>query len=321
MKTKIGIVGVGHLGALHAKMYSQIIDCDFVGVFDVNAEKSKKIADEFNVKSFASIEELFLNIDALSISTITSEHFKIAKLALNANKHVLIEKPITQTVEEGNELIKIATEKKLIIQVGHIERFNPAIMSLEKYKINPLFIESHRLAQFNPRGTDVAVVHDLMIHDIDLILSLVKSPVTKIDANGIAVVSDSIDIANARLQFANGCVANITASRISQNKMRKMRLFQNNAYISLDFQQNLAEVFRLVDENVKSTLMLGQIESGKNKKNIIYEQPEIKEHNALKIELESFINCIKTNSTPIVSGQDGVEALKVAQQILEIIKK
>ncbi len=322
MKTKIGVIGVGHLGSLHAKMYSQIANCEFIGVFDLDIAKRNLIASQYNVKSFSSCEEMFSDVDAVSIASITSEHFKIAKSALLANINVLIEKPITTTIDEADELIKIAKENKIIIQVGHIERFNPAVMALEKYNINPLFIESHRMAQFNPRGTDVAVVHDLMIHDIDLILSIVKSPVKKIDANGIAVVSNSIDIANARLQFENGCVANVTASRISQNKMRKMRFFQTNAYISIDFQQNLTEIFRLVDENesTKSTMMLGQIEEGKVKRNIIFEQPEIKEHNALLVEIQSFVNCVEKKSKPIVSGEDGLEALKVAQQILEVIK-
>ncbi|MEX0736570.1 MAG: Gfo/Idh/MocA family oxidoreductase, partial [Bacteroidota bacterium] len=209
------------------------------------------------------------------------------------------------------------------IQVGHIERFNPAILAIEHPRLAPLFIESHRLAQFNPRGSDVAVVLDLMIHDIDLILSLVKSPVTRIDANGVAVVSDSLDIANARLQFENGCVANVTASRISQSKMRKMRMFQTDAYISIDFSQGLAEVFRLVDENdtsVAPTMMLGKIDQGHRKRVIVYEQPEVHEVNALKHELELFVQSVQTGTTPPVSGRDGLQALQVAEEILGIIK-
>ena len=224
---------------------------------------------------------------------------------------------------EADELITIAKQKGVLIQVGHIERFNPAIISLESYKVKPMFIESHRLAQFNPRGTDVAVVLDLMIHDIDIILSLVNSPVKQIDATGVAVVSDTPDIANARLQFENGCVANVTASRISRTKMRKMRMFQSNAYIAIDFQQGSADVFRLGNEgegSMWSTMLLGQIGEGKKKRSIIYEQPEIKKVNALKYELESFIFAIQNNSRPVVNGEDGRMALDVAQQIINKIQ-
>ena len=246
-----------------------------------------------------------------------------ARKALNAGKHVLIEKPIASTIAEADELIALAKQKNVLLQVGHIERFNPAIVSLESYQLKPMFIESHRLAQFKPRGTDVAVVLDLMIHDIDIILSLVNSPVSKIDANGVAVVSDSPDIANARLQFQNGCVANVTASRISQKAMRKMRLFQHNAYIAIDFQQGSADVFRLGKEgegSIWSTMLLGQIGEGKKKRSIIYEQPEIKKTNALKYELESFINAVQTNARPVVNGEDGRHALEVAQEIMNKIQ-
>jgi predicted dehydrogenase len=208
--------------------------------------------------------------------------------------------------------------------VGHIERFNPAILALEPYRIQPMFIESHRLAQFNPRGTDVAVVLDLMIHDIDLILSFVKSPIRNVESSGVAVVSDSVDIANARLQFENGCVANVTASRISQKKMRKMRLFQQNGYISIDFSEGLAEVFRLVGEDepdVEGTLMLGELGSGKHKRKIVYEQPEVREVNALRCEFESFVQCISTGKQPLVSGEDGLRALETASLIMEKIGK
>jgi predicted dehydrogenase len=214
-------------------------------------------------------------------------------------------------------------KKKVKVQVGHIERFNPAILALEPYRLQPLFIESHRLAQFNPRGSEVAVVLDLMIHDIDLILSLVRSPVTRIDASGVAVVSESVDIANARLQFKSGCVANVTASRISQNKMRKMRLFQRDAYISVDFAQGLAEVFRLLDEGdtkTKPTMMLGKIEQGKRKRLIVYEQPEVKEVNALKYELELFLESIRNNTTPPVTAEEGLQALEVADEIMRKIE-
>jgi len=322
-KLRIGVVGVGHLGSLHSKMYAEIDTANFVGVYDMNEEKRNEIASKYKVKSFASMDELLNNVDALSIATVTTTHFDVAKYALAAGKHVLIEKPITSTLAEADELIELAKQKNVLIQVGHIERFNPAIISLESYQLRPMFIESHRLAQFNPRGTDVAVVLDLMIHDIDIILSLVNSPVKQIDANGVAVVSDTPDIANARLQFENGCVANVTSSRISRNKMRKMRMFQSNAYIAIDFQQGSADVFRLGNEgegSIWSTMLLGQIGEGKKKRNIIYEQPEIKKINALKYELESFITAVQNNSRPVVNGEDGRMALDVAQQIMNKIQ-
>ncbi|MFA6439023.1 MAG: Gfo/Idh/MocA family oxidoreductase [Bacteriovoracaceae bacterium] len=322
-KVKIGIIGVGHLGSLHAKMYSEIDTAEFVGVFDIHPEKRVEVAAKFRVTPFGSIDELLRAVDAVSIATVTTTHHEVAKQVLIAGKHVLIEKPITSTLAEADELIALALQKNALIQVGHIERFNPAIISLESYKLQPMFIESHRLAQFNPRGTDVAVVLDLMIHDIDIILSLVNSPVKQIDANGVAVVSDTPDIANARLQFENGCVANVTASRISRNKMRKMRMFQSNAYIAIDFQQGSADVFRLGNEgegSLWSTMLLGQIGEGKKKRNIIYEQPEIRKINALKYELESFIQAVQQNSRPVVNGEDGRMALDVAQKIMQKIQ-
>jgi len=323
-RLRTGVVGTGHLGSLHAKMYSEIPAAVFVGAFDTDKAKCETVVSQYqNARSFSSLDELLAGVDAVSVSTVTSQHFDVAKRALNAGVHVLIEKPITQTVAEADELIALAKAKGCTIQVGHIERFNPAILALESYNLRPMFIESHRLAQFNPRGTDVAVVLDLMIHDIDVILSLVKSTVSRIDANGVAVVSDSADIANARLQFENGCVANVTASRISQNKMRKMRMFQANGYISIDFLQGLAEVFRLVEDGAnvgQTTMLLGQIGEGKKKRNIVYEQPEVKDVNALKYEMESFVTAVRENKEPVVSGVDGRLALDVAQRIMNSIQ-
>lgn len=322
-QTTIGVIGVGHLGSLHAKMYAEIASACFVGLYDVDEKKRNEIASKYKVKSFSSLEEMLAEVDAVSIATVTTTHFEVAKKAISAGKHVLVEKPITSTLAEADELIALAKQKGVLIQVGHIERFNPAILSLDSYQLKPMFIESHRLAQFNPRGTDVAVVLDLMIHDIDIILSLVNSPVKQIDASGVAVVSDTPDIANARLQFQNGCVANVTASRISQKKMRKMRLFQHNAYIAIDFQQGTADVFRLGKEgegSIWSTMLLGKIGEGKKKRSIIYEQPEIKKINALKYELESFISAVQNNTRPIVNGEDGRHALEVAQEIMNKIQ-
>jgi predicted dehydrogenase len=303
-------------------MLAQISNVVLVGVFDADTSKAQKVASEHATKAYASLEDLLRDVQAVSIATSTTAHYDVACKALERGLHTFIEKPITETIDQARKLVALAEKKKVSIQVGHIERFNPAILALEQYKIRPLFIESHRLAQFNPRGSDVAVVLDLMIHDIDLILSLVKSPVVRVDANGVSVVSGSEDIANARLQFENGCVANVTASRISQNKMRKMRLFQNDAYISIDFSQGLAEVFRLVDEgdpNVKPTMMLGKIDQGTRKRIIVYEQPEVKEVNALKFELELFAKSVQDGTEPPVTGRDGLQALEVAQEILRMI--
>lgn len=322
-KLNVGVIGVGHLGALHTKMYAQIEGATLVGVYDADAAKARTVADEYRTKAFDTVDELLASVEAVSIVTTTKSHFEVASKALSRGIHTFIEKPITETIEQAKSLIAAADAKQLQIQVGHIERFNPAILALESYDIKPLFIESHRLAQFNPRGSDVAVVLDLMIHDIDLILSLVRSPVERIDANGVAVVSDSADIANARIQFHNGCVANVTASRISQNKMRKMRLFQTDAYISIDFAQGLSEVFRLVDEGdagAKPTMLLGKIEQGTRKREILYEQPEVREVNALKYELELFLKSVASGTEPPVSGRDGLQALEVAQEILKRIE-
>ena len=320
----IGIVGVGHLGSLHAKMLAEIPEARLAGVHDLDFAKARKVAHEFNATPFEHLNDLLKEVDALTIAATTTSHFEIARTALEAGKHLFIEKPITQTIAEADALCKLADKHKVLVQVGHIERFNPAILALEKFEIKPMFVESHRLAQFNPRGTDVAVVLDLMIHDIDIILSFVKSPVARIDANGVAVVSDSIDIANARLQFENGCVANVTASRISQRKMRKMRLFQRDEYISIDFSEGLSEVFRLVGEDepeTKGTMMLGEISAGKKKRKIVYEQPEVKETNALKFELQLFIRAIRENTRPIVNAEDGKRALEVAHAIMEKIQQ
>lgn len=318
----IGVIGVGHLGSLHTKMLTSIESANVVGVYDQNIERSKKIAEEFQTKSFEEMDELINAVDAVSIAVSTKSHFDIAMKALTAGKHIFIEKPITENSQQAEKLIQTAKKKNLKIQVGHIERFNPALLAIDHIKINPLFIESHRLAQFNPRGADVAVVHDLMIHDIDIILSLVKSPVENIWANGVAVVTDTIDIANARLQFKNGCIANVTASRISKSRMRKMRLFQKDAYVSVDFIEGTSEVFRLVDPSdtsVQSTMMLGMIESANSSKKIIYDRPARKEINALKYELELFIDAVKNDKTPQVTGEDGMRALEVAQTIVEKI--
>lgn len=324
MKLKIGVIGAGHLGTLHAKMIALIDAAELIGVYDLNLQSAKKCAEEINAKTFSNLDELIRNCDAVSIATTTKSHHEIAKKCLENNLHLFIEKPITATIAEAEELIAIAKNKNRKIQVGHIERFNPALLALQKYTLEPMFIQTDRLAQFNPRGTDVAVVLDLMIHDIDIILHLVKSDVKKIDASGVAVVSDSHDIANARIEFENGAVANVTASRISQKKMRKMRIFQRDNYISLDFITGVSEVFRLKDLDEPASplqMSFGEIGVGEKKKLIVYEQPEIKEVNALKYELELFTDSVLNNTPTFVAGEDGLKALIVAETIIRKIEE
>jgi predicted dehydrogenase len=321
-KVSVGVIGTGHLGKLHTKMLTQISDVEFIGVYDINDSKAKECAKEFDVKAFDSLDKLLENVDAVSIAATTSSHYKLAKKCLEKNINIFVEKPITKTIDEAEELVLEAKEKGLKLQVGHVERFNPALLATEKYIQHPMFIQCDRLAQFNPRGTDVAVVLDLMIHDIDIILSLIKSDVADIHASGVAVVSDTIDIANARIEFENGAVANVTASRISQKKMRKMRIFQRDAYVSLDFTTGVSEVYHLIPTDEKynqAHINFGEMGIGDKKKSIIYEQPEIIEINALKYELELFVNCILKNEHPPVTGEDGLRALKVAGMIIKKI--
>lgn len=321
---RIGVVGVGHLGKLHVKMLADMQGVQLAGVCDTDESKAKTVAAEFATPAWGTLEALLERVDAITVATTTTAHFAVAREALQRGIHVFLEKPITETVAEADELCRMAREQNVIVQVGHIERFNPAILALEGFPLHPLFVESHRLAQFKPRGTDVAVVLDLMIHDIDLILTFVKSPVRQIDANGVAVVSDTIDIANARIQFESGCVANVTASRISQRSMRKMRLFQPNAYISLDFAEGMAEVFRLVGEgtpDVRGAMVLGEMGLGKNRKRIVYEQPEPREVNALRHELELFAGAVRNGTTPPVTAEDAKQALEVATSIMQKISQ
>ena len=321
-KLKIGIIGTGYLGKLHSKLLREHEDADFIGVYDANEEASRKVAEEFSLTQFTNIDELIDQTEAIILVTPTSTHYEIAKKILLAGKNIFIEKPITEEIWQAEELVEIARNKNLKLQVGHIERFNSALLALEKYKLEPMFIQTDRLAQFNPRGTDVAVVLDLMIHDIDIILSLIKSPVSQINASGVAVVSDKLDIANARLEFENGAVANVTASRISTKRMRKMRMFQRDGYYSLDFTTGVAEVYRLLQpgaKNLNNLIALGEIGTDEMKKLLVYEQPEIKEVNAMKYEQSLFIKSVLENKRPVVSGEDGLRALRVASKIIEQI--
>jgi len=315
---RAGIVGCGHLGKLHVKnikeLESENNSVKLIGLYDINKSESDVLADKYNLISFATLQELLNNVNTVFIVTPTSTHFDVAKECLKKNIHTFIEKPVTETFEEAESLESMKT-KDTIVQVGHIERFNPAILAVEKYNIVPLFVESHRLAQFNPRGTDVSVIKDLMIHDIDIILNLVKSKVKSIEANGVGVLTDTIDIANTRIAFENGCVANITASRISLKKMRKMRIFQRNAYISIDFLNNNSEVFRLSEDADTSVFSMPINMNGKEYK-IAYEKPVSNTHNAMKYEEELFFSSILDNKEPQVSLKDGKEAIRIANEIL-----
>ena len=323
-KVKTGVIGVGHLGRHHARVYSQVPEAQLVGVHDTDSEKGQKVAMEFDTKYFENLSDLLERIDAVSLVVPTTFHYALAIDILDRGKNLLIEKPITETVKQAEEVLSLAKAKNLILQVGHIERFNPAFKMIEDLALEPKFIESHRLAQFDPRGTEVAVILDLMIHDLDLILTLVKSEVKSIEAAGVSVISDSEDIANARLTFQSGCVANITSSRISARPLRKMRLFQKNSYISLDFLQRSVEIYKLMDvgsipkeEKDKKTLV-GNIPTGEVGKTIVYEKPEIKSEDMLTSEIKSFLDAVKNRTHPKVSGEDGKRALKLA---LEIVNK
>lgn len=325
-KVNIGVVGVGHLGRWHVQQLKNIPQANLVGFYDTSQERCQAIQNEFNLPAFKEINQLLNNCQAVSIVTPTTTHFEYAQLALEQKKHVFIEKPITETVEQGEKLVATADKSHLKLQVGHIERFNPAILALEGRDINPLFIESHRLSTFNPRGTDVAVVLDLMIHDIDLILSFIPSPVKTIDASGVSIISSSEDIANCRINFENGAVANVTASRISNRKMRKMRFFQPNAYISVDFLEGVSEVYELADPQIPAkggnmAISFGKLGEGKNSKEIRYTRFEKKDINPLQYELSLFVNSILNDTAPAVDGRQGVRALQVANAILKNIEE
>ncbi len=316
---KIGVVGAGHLGKIHIKCIKQITKYNLVGFFDSDPINSHKVADEYGVQAFAQLDDLVNQVDVVDIVTPTLSHFEIANSALRKFKHVFIEKPIVTTPAEALELIRIAEEANVKVQVGHVERFNPAFISASKFIHQPLFIETHRLAQFNPRGTDVPVILDLMIHDLDIVLSVVKSGIHKISASGVAVVSDTPDIANARIEFDNGCVANLTASRISMKNMRKSRFFQRDAYISVDFLEKKAEIIRMTEniDNEDPFAMVLDMGMGKKPKQILIEKPDIIPSNAILSELESFAKAIITNGIPPVTINDGYQALDLAYRIIE----
>ena len=315
---KAGVLGAGHLGKIHLKLLNQSKKYELVGFYDPIKENALKVEKEFGYKSFDTIEALINAVDVVDIVTPTLSHFECAKEAIEKGKHVFIEKPITNTVEEAEILIQLTEKHNVKGQVGHVERFNPAFTAVKDAIINPMFIETHRLAEFNPRGTDVPVVLDLMIHDIDVILSVVKSKVKSINSSGVSILSDTPDIANARIEFENGCVANLTASRISLKNMRKSRFFQRDAYIAVDFFEKATEVVRMKDapENPGDFDMILQNAEG-IKKQIYFENPTVESNNAILDELETFADAINNNTTPIVSLQQGTEALRVAYQIID----
>jgi len=315
-KIKVGVIGTGHLGRFHALNYAKIDQADLIGIYDVDAEKAAQVAEESQCKVFATVEDLLAEVEAVSVAVPTDHHLAPCETALERGVHCLVEKPIAQNLKEADKMIAAAKKQGLHLQVGQIERFNPAVRALEKFDLNPQFIESHRLAQFNPRGTEVSVVLDLMIHDIDMILHLVKSPVKSVDASGVAVVSDTIDIANVRLKFENDTVANLTASRISQKQMRKMRLFQKDTYVTVDFLEKTAEVFKLEQEKVSDGKLVGEIGVGQNKRQIHYYRPEAPVELGLEVELTAFLQTIKGKKVEAATGVEGRNALDVALQVL-----
>jgi len=315
---KVGVFGVGHLGKIHLNNWKEIEGVELIGFYDPSQQIASEVSDKYKLPQFENSEQLMDACDLVDIVAPTTEHFEISKLAITKGKHVFVEKPLANTMDEARELLKLAKEANIKFQVGHVERFNPAFLALKGYSINPMFIEVHRLAQFNPRGTDVSVILDLMIHDIDIILNLVNSNVKYISANGVAVMSDTPDIANVRIEFDNGCVANLTSSRISMKKMRKMRLFQKDAYIGIDFLEKKTEVIKLNTPEDKQVFTF-DIETNNGKKTIAIANPTIALGNAIKMELEAFVNAINQGIETPVTILDGFRAMDIAHQILEKI--
>ncbi|MBS1773240.1 MAG: Gfo/Idh/MocA family oxidoreductase [Bacteroidetes bacterium] len=315
---KIGVFGAGHLGKIHIQQWKEIPGVELVGFFDPDDDNAASAIQQYNIPRVTNADDLIQSADALDIVSTTTTHYEIAKKCLLASKHVFIEKPLANTLEEGRELVKLVKEANVKCQVGHVERYNPAFLSLDEEALQPMFIEGHRLAQFNPRGTDVSVILDLMIHDIDIVLHLVKSPVRRISASGVSVISETADIANARIEFDNGCVANLTASRISLKKMRKLRLFQRDAYISVDFLDKKTEIVRLKEPGATKGMFDMPIDMPNGDKKIISIQlPEVTPSNAIRSELAEFADAIKNDKLVRVSVYDGFQAMDVAHQVLK----
>ena len=313
---KVGIFGVGHLGKFHLNNWKEIEGVELVGFFDPHNETAAKVEAEYGLQRFTDEDKLIAACDIIDIVVPTQEHYALCMAAIRKGKHIFVEKPMAHTLQEAKDLVSMVQEAGIKLQVGHVERFNPAFLAIQELHVNPMFIEVHRLAQFNPRGTEVSVILDLMIHDIDLILSMVKSSVKAISASGVAVLTDTPDIANVRIEFNNGCVANLTSSRISMKKMRKMRIFQKDAYIGVDFLNKKAEIIKIKQPTDENVFSFDVDTPDGNKKTIAVASPEINQSNAIKLELESFVNAIKNNVATTVSEMDGYMALEVAHQIL-----
>ena len=315
---KVGVFGVGHLGKFHLNNWKEIEGVKLVGFFDPNNENAKAVTEQYGLKRFSDEDKLMDACDVIDVIAPTDHHFQICMQAIRKGKHVFVEKPLAHTIQEGRDLVSMVREANIKMQVGHVERFNPAYLAIKDMPLNPMFIEVHRLAQFNPRGTEVSVILDLMIHDIDIILSLVKSDVKHISASGVAVMTETPDIANVRIEFNNGCVANHTSSRISMKKMRKMRLFQKDAYLGIDFLEKKTEIIKLKQPDDTHVFSF-DIETSNGKKTIAIANPSIQPLNAIKLELESFVDAIVNNKPTVVSEIDGFLAMEVAHQILDKI--
>lgn len=315
---KVGVFGVGHLGKFHLNNWKEIEGIKIVGFFDPNNDAAKEVTATYGIKRFLDEDKLIDACDIIDVVVPTDWHFEVCSKAVRKGKHVFVEKPLCNTIPEAKALVEMVREANIKMQVGHVERFNPAYLALKDLSLNPMFIEVHRLAQFNPRGTEVSVILDLMIHDLDIILSLVKSDVKTISANGVAVMTDTPDIANVRIEFNNGCVANLTSSRISMKKMRKMRLFQKDSYIGIDFLEKKTEIIKLKEPTDKNVFAF-DVETPKGKKTIAVANPTITEANAIKLELEAFVDSILNNKQTIVNEIDGYLAMEVAHQILNKI--
>jgi len=320
---KIGVLGAGHLGKIHIKLLREIPAFDLVGFYDPDNASAQYAEETYGLKRFNSIHQLIDAVDAVDIVTPTLSHYDCARAALKKAKHIFIEKPLANTVHEAKYITSLVHEANVKAQVGHVERFNPAFLAIKDLSLQPMFIESHRLASFNPRGTDVSVVLDLMIHDIDIILHVVKSNVKKVSASGVAVISNQPDIANARIEFDNGCVANLTASRISMKTMRKMRLFQRDAYIAVDFAEKMTEILSLTDAENESDALTIEINTGNSfkKRAVKMEKPDILPVNSIQLELELFAKAIMEDTETAVTIDDGYHALHVAHQVLNKIEK
>jgi predicted dehydrogenase len=317
---KIGVFGVGHLGKFHLNNWKEISGVELVGFYDPNDDIAKEVEEKYGLKRYLNALDLVQDIDAADIVAPTNHHFALCELAIKKGRHVFVEKPLANTIEEGRQILKMTKEANVKVQVGHVERFNPAYQAVKNLQLKPMFIEVHRLAQFNPRGTEVSVILDLMIHDIDIILSIVKSDVKHISASGVAVMTDTPDIANVRIEFNNGCVANLTSSRISMKKMRKIRLFQKDAYIGIDFLDKKTEIIKLRQDGDEDAFTF-DIDTPHGTKTIAITNPDIKPANAIKDELTAFRDSIVDNKPTVVSEIDGYLAMEVAHKILEKINK